>query len=306
MNLTKKLTFVPVYLIFLSYLTYSISQLLGKTNLVFGIDIATIQTLLIIILTLTLTSLFFIIFATLAQNWGLILLTSALALVIPIIFLTLKLGIIFSVFILLGTLLNFALLNSKLKTYLTFQPTSLLSPSVKLFASFLIIGISVIYFFSIQEGISKNGFQIPDSLIDTALKFSPQTQDLGQISTPNLENLNISKEQIEMLKKNPALLDQYGIDPSLLDSFDDQDKQASTPTSPVKQLIKAKFDQLVKPYTPFIAPILGLLFFVSLNSIMYLFSFFISPLIWFIFKILTKTGFINFTTEMREVKKMVV
>ena len=62
-----------------------------------------------------------------------------------------------------------------MKTYLTFQPGAILGPSIRYLCSFLILAISITYFLSVNKLIQENGFQIPDSLIDAILKFTPQT-----------------------------------------------------------------------------------------------------------------------------------
>lgn len=131
----------------------------------------------------------------------------------------------------------------------------------------------MLHFFSINKVISSDvasgkGFRIPDSLIDTALKFAPI-----ESSTP--------PEQLELFKQNSA-------------------------TNLIKQTLKDQIQNLIKPYLNFIPAVLALLLFISLQSIASVINLLLHPLLWIIFYVLEKTGFIKFTTEMRPVKKMVM
>lgn len=74
----------------------------------------------------------------------------------------------------------------------------------------------------------------------------------------------------------------------------------------VKQAVKDQFQNLIKPYSSFISPILALLLFFTLQGLTSLINLLIYPLLWLTFYILEKTGFVYFETETREVKKLVV
>ena len=171
----------------------------------------------------------------------------------------------------------------------------------------MIIIISISYFLSINKVVAKQGFEIPDSLIDTAINMSGSQIESSEESTqPTLPQ--IPKEQIELLRKNPDLLKQYGLDPSILDTLDQ--KPANQKTNPstelIKQTVKAQLNNVIKPYLSFIPAVLALLLFITLTSFTSFLTLFIYPLLWLIFYSFEKSGFIKFTTEMRPIKKMVI
>lgn len=159
--------------------------------------------------------------------------------------------------------------------------------------------------------ISEKGFEIPDSLIDTALTMTPQAKQNPQTEQTSLMPQQLTKEQIDLLKKNPDLLSQYGLDPSILDTLDLPDANiVSTVQNQgndlIKKTVKNQFEQMIKPYVSFIPIILAVVLFLSFQSLVALINIFIYPLLLFIFYILETIGLIKFEKEMREVKKLVV
>lgn len=310
----KKLAPAPIFLLFFALTNYYLQPILGSVDFIFSLNSEVFIQLLILCTLIILTSLAFTIFASLAQDWKLILPVSILASLIPSIFLQNSTGIVLVIGFLISFTLTITFLTSKLKSYLTFSPSTLLSPSVKTLLTLSTLTISFAYYLSANVEISKNGFEIPDSLIETSLKFaSPQTPVKGVkliAQTPTL-----TPEQIELLRKNPDLLRKQGIDPKILDTFDQQPKTTNKSTSPaqsnpspdlLKKLVKDQLQTVLKPYFSWVAPILALLFYFTLSFMVSILSLLISPLLWIIFYILEKTGFISFEKEMREVKKMVV
>ena len=139
--------------------------------------------------------------------------------------------------------------------------------------------------------ITEKGFQIPDSLINTALKFAPQPES-QENSTSSLPQ--ISPDQLNLLKNNPDLLKQIG------------KPVQNIANDLIGQTVKKQFQDLIKPYTNFIPAILSILLFLTLQSFMAIINLLIYPLLWIKFYILEKTGFIKFTQESRLVKKMVI
>lgn len=118
--------------------------------------------------------------------------------------------------------------------------------------------------------IAEAGFQIPDSLIDTALKMTP---------------LDAASDQNSILTQLPV---------------------AELMRDTIKQTIKDQIQGFIKPYINFIPAILTVLLFLTLQSLTSLLNILVYPLLWLIFFILEKTGFVTFTTEMRPVKKLIV
>lgn len=239
---------------------------------------------------------------------------------IPVLLLPQPVSFVLAIAIFIFLTLTDTFLEMKLKSYLTFDATFLLTPSIKNLTLFLILALSFGYFLSINSKIKTEGFEIPDALIDQALKIAapPSLNFKGEKYLAQLPQL--TEEQIKLLKQNPELLKQSGVDPKMLDSIPKSSsaskqinsKGQTSQTSNnlgvdfAKSLVKDQFKNMIKPYLNFVAPILALLFFLGLQSFSAILSILVSPLIWFIFKILESSGFVKFTTEMREVKKMVV
>lgn len=258
----KKLIFAPLFLIAFALLISQLSPIFKSADFIFSLSLETFLQLLFVSGLILLSSLFFVLFVSLAQDWKLVLPVAILAAIFPVIFLEPSIAIILVVAVLVSFLISFLALENTLKTYLTFQPNSIFGPSIRHLSSLLILVIAMTYFLAISKVITQNGFQIPDSLIDTALKAIPQPQD---ITAP-------------------------------------QDLTSDI----LKQTIKDQFQALLKPYSSFIPAILALLLFFTLQSLVSVINIFIYPLLWLVFYILEKTGFIKFTTEMRPVKKMVI
>lgn len=259
----------------------------------------------------SLSGFLFVLFATFAQDWKFILPIVILASLLPFLFLEIGLAIVFAVGILASLILTFVSLDTSLKSYLTFNPNSLFGPLIRHLSSLLILSLCVVYFLSTNKLIAQNGFQIPDSLIDSALKFTPQLQSQQSETT---SQLSIPPDQIELLKKNPELLRQYGLDPKILDSLDNPGatlKESSkhvtkSANNLIKQTIKDQFQSFIQPYQGIIPAVLAVLLLLTLQSLTSLINLFIYPLLWVVFYIFEKTGFIHFEVETREVKKMVI
>lgn len=208
-------------------------------------------------------------------------------------------------------LLVFLSIKHTLATYLTFQPAKLLVASVKnLFRVFILL-VSICYFFSIKQIFTATGFQIPNEILDPLISnVIPQTSNLNLPAAPQL---TIPPEQIDILKQNPQLLKQYGVDPALLHSVNDQvnvkqttPTKSASPSDLIKASVNDQLQSLAKPYLTPLAILFAFLFFTSANFIGSILFLSIPFLFWLIFYILEKTGFIKFMVEMREVRKMVV
>ena len=295
----KKLTFAPFFLLIFFLLIFNLRPLFGSYDFVFSLSTENLIALIIFSVLICATSLTFILFASLCLDWIIILPMAIAASLLPILFFDIQLGLIFAVANFAILILTFTSLENTMKSYLTFKPFAILSPSIRLLSTLLIMVICVIYFFSINKTISEKGFQIPDSLIDAAINLSSSP-------TPSLPQ--IPKEQIKYLKQNPDLLKQYGLDPSVLDSLDQKpaDQNNNLTNQLIKQTVKDQVQSFLKPYLGFIPAVLAALLFLTFQGITSLVNLLIHPLLWIIFFILEKTGFIKFIEETRIVKKMVV
>ncbi len=209
--------------------------------------------------------------------------------------------------------------------YITFEPTHLFAPAVKSLATLLIFALSIYFYFSASFEIQTKGFEVPDSLINMAIKLASPNPAVQGIEfkkgdpRPIAQIPGVTQEQLDYLKQHPELLKQYGVDPSALNSVSTPPvttnpssssnslNQSTSPSSAIlKPLIQNQINQYIKPFEKFIPMLLAVLFFFTVQSIMALEAIFLSPIILLIFWILEKTGYIHFEKEMREVKKLVV
>lgn len=307
----KKLAFAPLFLIMfalsLKYFDFIAKQ---EVYFIFSLSFASLLQLILLSSLIALSSLLFVLFVSLSQDWKLVLPVIFLASLLPLLYEDKATGFVLMIGIFIVLIITYLSLENSLKSYLSFLPSSLLGPSIRHLASLLIMVVAIAYFLSINKVISQNGFQIPDSLIETALKFAPiESLNTPETQTPN-QQVSIPKEQLDELKKNPDLLKQAGIDPKILDNFNQQVQKTTKNTTNLgsdflKQTVKDQLQNFFKPYLAFIPAALALLLFLTLQSLYSLINMFIYPLLWFIFFALEKSGFVKFTTEMRPVKKMV-
>lgn len=299
----KKLIFAPFFLLFFALTIYQFTPFLKSYELIFSLSLNTLIQLIIISAFIILSSFSYVLFSSFSLNFKFVLPVGILASVIPFLFLEPVLGVVFMVGIIVFLSLTFLNLDSTMKNYLNFQASTLFGPAIRHLCTLIVLILSIVYFLSINKVISEKGFNLPDSLIDTALKFSQSDQQ--ETSTPQLPSL--SKEQIDLLRKNPDLLKQSGLDPSILDNLG---KNLQTPVASanelIKQTVKDQIQGFLKPYLGFIPAILSVLLFLTLQSLTSILNLLIYPLLWMTFYILEKTGFIKFVVEQRPVKKMVV
>lgn len=304
MIILKKLLFAPFFLITFTLLILNLNSLFSSYDFIFSLSLETLISLITISALLILSGVSFALFVGLSQELMFILPVISLATIIPLFIIKPPLGIAMIIGTLIVLLVTLVAINDSLKKYLTFDPKAIFNPSVKLMAQIFLLNICFSYFLSINQIIAKDGFQIPDSLIETALQFTP---GLGEDKQTSIPSLSITKEQIELLKQNPEVLKQSGLDPKILDSLDQPVNQEKNLTDELtKQLVKSQFEQMIKPYTNIIPIIVSALLFITLMSFNSLVGIFISPLLGIIFLILEKSGVIKFTTEMRPIKKLVV
>lgn len=301
----KKLTFALPFLLILVPLFQYLSFFLGSSNLLFDFSLQTLIKTLTFTGLIAFASLFFVLFVTLSNDWKLVLPISFLGSLIPLVTISAPLSFTATTGTLLVLSIIFFIMHKQLASYLTFQSTKILIPHINQTIGLLLIVISLTFYQANQNRIQTEGFKIPDSLIETSLKLSGAGQSSSEEVTPTLPQ--ISAEQLQLLKQNPQLLAQYGLDPSILDQIEtpSQGKPSSTQDF-LKSAVQNQMDSLTAPYIWLIPIILAVVFFFSLKWLASLVALLFHPLIWFIFWILEQSGFIHFETEMREVKKLVV
>jgi len=308
MKLAKKLLFAPLFLALTAFSLTQLSPFFTDSSLIFSLDFSTLGYFITLSLGILLASLFFCLFVSLAADWTIIAPVIILGTLIPIAFLPQTAWFAVCAITLLGLTLTTSLQLQTLKNYLNFSPNALISPHARSLSKFLVIALSAGLF--LQFTSAHQTFQVPDSLIDTALKFAPISSTDTQ--TPTIPSLpQLSPDQISLLKQNPALLKQYGVSPEMLDQLTNPKTtaQSSAPTTSnnlIKTAVKSQLQTMLKPYQSFIPGILALLFFVSLTSFVSLLGILLHFLIPLSFWLMEKTGFVTFTTEQRTVKKLVV
>ncbi|MBI2039585.1 hypothetical protein HYT18_00755 [Candidatus Microgenomates bacterium] len=312
MTVVKKLIFAPLFIISFAILIWQLPSFLNSYDLLLSFSLNTLLQLLTLSSLILLTAMLFVLFASLAFDWKFVIPVGLITSPIPMLFLPPDLAIILGVAMLASLLIIYVSLENTLNSYVNFEPSALFGPSIRHLSTLLILILCLIYFLSVNQKVQKEGFQIPDALIDEALKFVPQKElQTPQTQQTSTTEASITPEQLELLKKNPDLLRQYGLDPKILDTINlPQSTQENTQPQPVlnetiKQAVKDQLQTIIDPYINFIPAVLAVLLFFVLISITSFLTIFIYPLLWILFKILERTGFIKFTTEMRSVKKMV-
>lgn len=308
MLILKKLIFAPLFLILFVILILQLAPFLKSYDFIFSLSLDTFIKLITLSALILLSSFLFILLAALAQDLKITLPAGLLFSLVPLIFLDPILGLILAAAIFISLLLISLNLEVTLKSYLTFQPSTLLGPAIRHLSGFLILSFCIIYFLSASKIIAQKGFEIPDSLLDTALKFSSPALPANQLEQINIPQL--PPEQLELLKQNPDLVRQSGLDPSILENLSNPQKVLQSTTDStnnlIKQTVKTQFQTLLKPYLSFIPAILAVLLFLTLQSLTSILNLLIYPLLSTTFYILEKIGFVRFEEEQRVVKKMVV
>ena len=196
MNIVKKLAFAPVFLIIFTLFVYRVTPLLASYDFFFSLSINTFLGLLILSFFISISCFLFVLFTTLASDWKMVLPVAFLSALIPMLFMEPALGLVFTVAIFISFLLTYLSLDSTLKSYLTFKPEALLGPSIRHLSGLLILAFCLVYFLSTSKIIAQAGFQIPDSLIETALKMTPLDLPAEQ-NSPTQKLPAISQEQPE-------------------------------------------------------------------------------------------------------------
>ncbi len=319
MNLVKKLLPAPLFLVLLGLTLYLVAPLFKSSDFIFSLDLKVLIQLVILSLAILFTGVTFIVLAALSQDWKVVLPVMAPACLLPFIFFPPQMATVLGIGLFVIFLIAFVNLEAVLKSYFNFQPATLFFQPIRQTATLLIVILCLGFYLSANNQIQKNGFSLPDSVIDAALKLSPSVETNQNFQGVQFKTVQIAQlptltpQQLEMLRKNPELLRQYGVDPRVLDTLPTPAPATATPPQTtittselIKPVLKDQINKLIKPYLPMIPIILTVMLFLTLQTFASLLSLVISPSLWLIFYILEKTKFITFATETREVKKLVV
>lgn len=299
--------FLPFFLSFLGFAFYLRPFLQDPTSIL-SLEKTVLIQLSVLLVFLLSVSFFFTIFALLAYDWRIILPVCTITSYVPLIFSVTPENFIF----VSGSLLTFGMMYASvyqtIKTYLAFQPTKLFIPLIKHTATLLLLVSSLTFFLSSQAEIQKDGFHLPPSLIDLSLKLLPnqggflssgQQKEKKPMST-------LSQDQIKALRENPQLLSQFGLNPSMLDNLTNTKQQTLSMQTLMKSTIESQLQNYIKPYVQFVPMILAVIFFLTVQSLLAVFELLLTPVVWSLFWFLEAVGFITFTLETREVKKLVI
>ncbi len=297
--LVKRLFLAVIFLLFYAVFNFALEIFLNTPNVIFSLGWSSVTQMAILVSLLLLTCLTYIIFTSVANDWKIIGGVLFIAFVLPLILHAVPSNYLISIGFLVVFLGMSAYMRHKLAHYVNFQTSTLFAIPTKSLAKLLIIVIAFSYFLSIRAQIQTTGFQIPDALIEAALKFAPQE------TTPQTKSLpDLTSGQLDLLKSNPQLLKQYGLDPNILNSI--ESKTENPTQNLIKSVVKDQLQSIITPYQSFIPGVMAVLIFFSLISFQSLLGLLVAPLVWLIFKAFERSGFITFTREMREVKKMIV
>lgn len=329
MPVLKKIVFIPLALVLFTTSIFYYQQILKQFLDVFFKPYGGIIEFGILAAIILFTSLSWIIFMCFSQSFKYLIIPLLISVAIPFLLFQSNVGLVIGIIYALGLLTTFFNLQTNLKTYINFKPSELLIPAIKLLNTFTLISFSIGYYFFVNTIIQTQGFKLPETLIDWAIDLSLQSQQtqnpqvLGKKYLAQIPTL--TQEQIDLLKQNPQILQQYGLDPNDLDEFvpgtntanepisPNQNAVSITPTLPganLKDILKAQIsnslEAMLKPYHYAIPVVLAFMFYSLSSLILWLLSFFLAPIISLIFLIFDKSGFVTYQKEMREVKKMII
>jgi hypothetical protein len=228
----KKLIFAPLFLISFALLNFVLNHYLSSFSpsafsLSFSPQLILKDTLnlvldyLPLVLSILFSSIFFVIFVSISQNWKIVIPIIIVASILPPLINTNATGTVLGLGFLVSLLLTFLLVEKALKNYLTFSPASIFGPAIKKLNFLLVLTLTFAFYLNINSQIQEKGFEIPDSLIEAAINFA------SPAATPEVKGIKyiaqvpqITQEQIQFLRQNPELLKQYGLDPSALDTVE--------------------------------------------------------------------------------------
>ncbi len=290
---------------------WQIEPFLQDFSLIFSLSFNILSQLIMLVGTIALIAYLFTVFAVLASDWTLVLPVIVLSSLSTLLFVTAPISYFLSIGLLIAFVISFAqTYNKVIKDPSGFHVSeNVVKPSGSL-ATLIILATSVAFYFS----VSATGDKITQKIVDSVVNISGdimKTQQLPQNTGTNpLDSISISSDQIKLLKENPDLLKQSGLDPAILDTIGKQDNKNVTAqdlaVEAAKPLITKQVTDMIKPITPILPFLMVFLFYLNFQFLASTAAFILSPSIYLLFWILEKTGFIHFEIEMRAAKKLVV
>lgn len=299
--LGKKLLFSIPFLLTTPLLFWQLGVFLKNPYIIISLDIQSLLQLVLLVSLILLVSICFTVSVTTSQNWKITIPVSLAASLFAFIFMPPNFAIASSIGNFTVFAVTYTILSNKLKIYLTFDPPTLLSPSIKNLAWMLILVSTMSFFFAATAKIKEERFTLPQSIIDQVANYISASQ--LSLDETGQEQPALTPDQMELLKNNPEILKKYGVN---IESLSGSNVPQKLQENPLKALIRKQADSFISPYEPFIPGVLAALFLFTLLSIQSLLSIVIHPIIWLIFLLFEKAQVITFSKETREVKKIVV
>lgn len=323
MSEVKKLCLIPLLILSTIALYFSFKPALNEYLEIFFKPNFGIYEFGLIALFITLTSLTFVIFVTLSQNFIYALIASTISSLTAFLFFDFNLALTLSICFLITFILGYFNLQTSLKSYINFSPQSIFSPHIKLLNTFLLLSLTFAYFLNTNSIIKTQGFQIPKPLVEWAVDLTLEMQGMSVKGEKRYLAQALTPEQMELLRQNPDVLKQFGVNAEDLEEFvAPANSQAITPNQSavqvipqipganIKDMLMAQtgnmLDLVIKPYQNIIPFLFAFMFFSFISLLNWIFSLFLTPIIMLIFYIFEKSGFVRFEKEMREVKKIVI
>lgn len=322
-----------MFLVFFIVLHWLVFPLFSSYEWIFGFSQSSANQILGISLLILASTISFVIFSALCSDRRIGLGVAVFGSAVPLLFSQTGIGLMLAGIYLLALISIYFLVEHTMKHYLSFSPITLLIPPIKTLSTILLLVICLGYYLSINVVIKEKGFEVPESIIPDAFVeqlINQQTSQFVKGDRYIAQLPQLTPEQLELLKQNPDLLRQYGVDPAILDQYETTTPPAATTTKPaakpgaiqvpttnalplsvaaVKKMALSPINTLINEYKFLVAPFLALILFSAVSFFFFLFFLFnliSGGLMKTIFYILEKTKFIHFEKELREVQKLVV
>lgn len=271
MLIFKKLIFGLPFILATAFFAKQVAPFLQDFSLMFSLDFNLLYQLIRLVVTIALTAYLFTTLVVLASDWKLVLPFIALASLSTILFVSSPVNIFLSLGLLVVFIISFAQTYHKVTKDATDFNVSgnIIKPSGSLI-TLIILVTSIALYVSVSATGDKMIGKIVDSVVSISsdiMKTQQLPQDLGINPGATIQNLAIEA---------------------------------------AKPLITKQVNDMIKPFLPVIPFLIVFLFYLNLQFLASIAAFILSPLIYLLFWILEKIGFIGFVTENRLVKKLII
>lgn len=307
----KKLIFAIPFLLSMAVFGMQSDIFLKDLSILFSLDLNLLYKLIYYAASIVAAAYFFIIFAVLSSDWKIVLPVAAIGSAAVLLYISPPTGYYLTAALFLTFCASFFLTFNKVsKEPSSFQVSTHINKPAGQLITILVLVISFMIYLSAIETSKEMVQKLIDSVVNLSSEFVNQ-QQLPQVQAATAQGPTLTADQINLLKQNPELLKQAGIDPAILNQL--EKTQTSTPVSAqsiavaaAKPMITAQINNFIKPYESFIPFLIAFLFYLNFQFFTSIVSLVFSPITYLLFYILEKVGFIKFDLESRQVKKLVV